>query len=294
MQYTPLFLLAFSLLVVSMLSVWLRPTIAKLHWPVQLDMVLLGLAASCAILGGYVTVLGAGELALMGGVAYAATTPGASAARKLVLTAVAALLALVLAMHLLPGFHNPRLLDNVKISTDAVPYTLYANFDKAAVGLLLLAFFCKRTTSITEFVCMLKRAAPLMAATVVGLIAVALALKLVRLDVKIPASIFAFIVTNLFFTCIAEEAFFRGLLQERLSVALANIQYGEYVAITCSALLFGVVHLASGLAYAALATLAGLGYACIYSATKRVEAPTIAHFLFNLVHFTGFTYPFLA
>lgn len=141
---------------------------------------------------------------------------------------------------------------------------------------------------------MLKKAAPLMALTIAGLIGAALALKLVKFDIKLPSNIFVFIVTNLFFTCIAEEAFFRGLLQEKFSAALANVKYGEYLVIACSAVLFGVVHLPGGVAYAALATLAGLGYAGIYSTTKRVEAPVIAHFLFNLIHFTGFTYPNLA
>ena len=294
MQFPPLFLLTFSLLIAAIVSVWLRPATTKKNWPVQLDMALLSVATLCGIIGGYVAILGAGELALLCAIAFAATLPGASPKRKVALTVVAGALALLLAVHLLPGFHNLRLLDKVNISADAAPFTLYANFDKAAVGLILLAFFCKRTSSLPEFFNVLKRAAPLMALTIVGLVVAALAFKLVKLDIKLPTSFFAFFVTNLFFTCIAEEAFFRGFLQEKFSAALANVKNGEYIVIACSALLFGLVHLAGGAAYAALATLAGLGYACIYSATKRVEAPIIAHFLFNLVHFTGFTYPYLA
>lgn len=294
MQFTPLFLLTFSLLVAAILSVWLRPTLSKYDWPVQPDMVLLGAAAIFGIVGGYVTFLGAGELILLGAMSFAAFAARAPSTKKNILTGVAALLALVMAMHFLPGFHNPRLLDNVKVSVDAVPFTLYANFDKAAAGLFLLVFFCRRTASLHDFGIMLKKAAPLAALTIVGLIGAALALKLVKVDFKLPAFTIVFLVTNLFFTCIAEEAFFRGLLQEKLSGALAKIRYGEYVAIGCSALLFGMVHLAGGAAYAALATLAGLGYACIYSVTKRVEAPVIAHFLFNFVHFTCFSYPYLA
>lgn len=294
MQYSPLLLLTFALLVVSIMSVWLRPTISKFSWPVQPDMTLLGVAALFGILGGYLTFLGAGELVVVSGIAFAATATPAPSTKKRILAVIAALLALLLAMHLLPGFHNPKLLDKVNVSAGAVPFTLYANFDKAAAGLILLVFFCRRTTSLQEFFVMLKKAAPLTALTIVGLISAALLLKIVRVDVKLPPFAFAFLITNLFFTCVAEEAFFRGLLQEKLSVGLKHFRYGEYIAIGCSALLFGVVHLAGGAAYAALATLAGLGYACIYSATKRVEAPIVAHFLFNLVHFTGFSYPYLA
>lgn len=294
MQFPPIFIFTFALLISAILSVWFRPALAKWNAPAPLDMVLLGLAVVVGILGGYVSLVGASELAIFAAIAYLATRPATTSTSKFVLTGVTMILALLLAMHVLPGFYNLRLLNSVKLSADATPYTLYANFDKAAVGLVILAFFCKRTESWAEFFGTLKKALPLTALTIVITLGAALALGIVKPDFKLPASIFVFIATNLFFTCIAEEAFFRGLLQEKLSVKLSNRQHGELIAIACSAALFGVVHFAGGLAYMALATLAGLGYACIYSATKRVEAPIIAHFLFNLLHFIGFTYPALA
>lgn len=257
-------------------------------------MSLLGLAVVAGILGGYVTLIGAGIVVAFVAAAYAATMPNAGPATKVILTTVVALLALLMAAHLLPGFNNLRVLDNVTLSADAKPYTLYANFDKAAVGLVLLAFFCRRSASWGEFSIMLKKALPLVALTCGIVIGMALVLGIVKPDFKIPDSILSFVIINLFFTCVAEEAFFRGLLQEKLSNKLSTNQFGEKVAIACSALLFGAVHLGGGLAYMALASIAGLGYACIYSATKRIEAPIVAHFLFNLIHFVGFTYPALA
>lgn len=294
MQYPPLFLLTFSLIISGILSAWRQPVLGRAIVPAALAMSLLGLAVVVGILGGYVTLVGAGVLAAFVAVAFAATRPDARPAAKIILTSVTALIALLLAAHFLPGFNNLRILDNVKLSTDAKPYTLYANFDKAAVGLVLLAFFCKRSTTWVDFNHALRKALPLVVLTVGGVLGTALVLGIVKPDFKIPDSIVSFIVINLFFTCVAEEAFFRGLLQEKLSVILSSKQYGEKCAIACSALLFGLVHLGGGLAYMALATIAGLGYACIYSATKRIEAPIVAHFLFNLVHFVGFTYPALA
>ena len=294
MQYPPLFLLTFSLVISAILSVWRQPALGRLSTPGALAMGLLGLAVIVGILGGYVTLVGAGVLAVFVAVAYAATRPGNAPVMKVVLTSVAAALALLLAVHVLPGFNNLRILDNVKLSSDSIPYTLYANFDKAAVGLVLLAFFCNRSASWAEFFATLRKSLPLIALTIGSVLGTALVLGVVKPDFKIPDSIFAFIIINLFFTCAAEEAFFRGLLQEKLSLKLATKKHGEKFAIAFSALLFGVAHLGGGLAYMALATIAGLGYACIYSATKRIEAPIVAHFLFNLVHFVGFTYPALA
>lgn len=257
-------------------------------------MAVLTLATVVAVLSGYVTLLGSAELAVFAAVAFGANSPGAKPARRMTLTVTAALLALLLAMHLLPGFHNPLLLHAVKVVPDGSPFTLYANFDKGAVGLILLAFFCKRTSSWREFFTTIKKAAPVALLTFAVAFAAALALHLVRVEVKLPPSTGVFLLTNLFFTCVAEEAFFRGFLQEKLSVALAQAKNAHLITIACSGVLFGLVHLAGGPAYMAVATLAGIGYAYIYAATKRIEASILTHFVFNMLHFIGFTYPVLA
>lgn len=38
-------------------------------------------------------------------------------------------------VHLLPGFQNLRVLNNVYISSNGIPFSLYLNFDKTAVGI---------------------------------------------------------------------------------------------------------------------------------------------------------------
>ena len=45
---------------------------------------------------------------------------------------------LLLGMHELPGFSNPLLVRDIVLVPDAVPYTLYFNFDKTIAGILLL------------------------------------------------------------------------------------------------------------------------------------------------------------
>jgi membrane protease YdiL (CAAX protease family) len=100
-----------------------------------------------------------------------------------------------------------------------------------------------------------------------------------------------FLVTNLLFTCVAEEAFFRGFLQDRLARAMAHTRYGAAFAIICSGLLFGLAHVGGGLPLILLASLVGLGSGLAYHRTQRLEAAIVTHFIVNAVHFICFTYP---
>ncbi|MBB5608953.1 MULTISPECIES: type II CAAX prenyl endopeptidase Rce1 family protein [unclassified Janthinobacterium] len=54
----------------------------------------------------------------------------------------------------------------------------------------------------------MKRAVPVMAALAIGF---------VKPDVKLPDITLQFLLVNLLLTCVAEEAFFRGLLQGRIA-----------------------------------------------------------------------------
>lgn len=208
------------------------------------------------------------------------------------------LLALALAMHKVPGFVNPVLLKGVLVSPDAIPFTQYANLDKACVGLVLLALVSQRIASMAQLRAALRTAAPIAGVTVVAVMAAALASGFVRVEPKLPAYTLQFVVVNLFFTVIAEETFFRGLIQGQLVRWLGQCwpqaRWCGLLAVVISALLFGAAHLAGGPAYAALAALAGLGYAFAYHATGRIESAIAIHLLVNTVHFIGFTYPALA
>lgn len=208
------------------------------------------------------------------------------------------LLALALAMHKVPGFVNPVLLKGVLISPDSLPFTQYANLDKACVGLVLLALVSQRMSSMAQLRTALRAVAVIAPATVLAVMAAALASGFVHIDVKLPAYTLQFIVVNLFFTVIAEETFFRGLIQGQLTRWLEQrwpqARCCGLLAVLISAVLFGAAHLGGGVAYAALAALAGLGYAYAYHATGRIEAAIATHLLVNSVHFISFSYPALA
>ncbi|MFZ6654673.1 CPBP family intramembrane glutamic endopeptidase [Undibacterium sp. TJN19] len=204
--------------------------------------------------------------------------------------ALALFVALMLAMHKVPGFHNILLLDKIRLTDDALPFTLYANFDKGMVAYLLLRMFCQRASSFKEFIVDGKRSAVPAIMTLTVLIALGLVTQFFRFHPKLPEATLLFMAVNLFFTCVAEEAFFRGLIQE-LIYRLGNKPVFGYLAILVSAILFGLAHLGGGIQYAALATVAGLGYAIVYHQSRRLEWAILTHAAFNLCHFVLFTYP---
>jgi membrane protease YdiL (CAAX protease family) len=203
------------------------------------------------------------------------------------------LLALVMAMHLLPGFNNPIVISSVSFSSDSAPYTQYLNFDKAAVGLILLAFLCSRCSTPAQWKEMLIRTWPVALITAITTLVFAWTVAYVKPDLKISSYTTIFLATNLLFTCVAEEAFFRGILQQKMADALTRFKHGDKIAIVFSAFFFGAAHTAGGPKYIILATLVGLGSAIAYARVKRIEAPIITHFTLNAVHFVFFSYPFL-
>ncbi|HEX8956307.1 MAG TPA: CPBP family intramembrane glutamic endopeptidase, partial [Burkholderiaceae bacterium] len=139
----------------------------------------------------------------------------------------------------------------------------------------------------------LRRALPIGAITVIAVLGTAMATGYVRLDPKFNETAAIFVAINLFFTVVAEEALFRGFIQQQLANMAGSAKPAAVIAALVSAMLFGAAHMGGGATFAALATLAGLGYAWAYQATGRIEAPILIHCAVNAIHFTCFTYPHL-
>lgn len=93
-------------------------------------------------------------------------------------------------------------------------------------------------------------------------------------------------MANLFFVCMAEEALFRGYLQQRLSQWL-----GARPALIVAATVFGAAHLAGGMLMVIFATLAGVIYGLAWMWSGRLWVPILFHFGLNLIHLLFFTYP---
>jgi uncharacterized protein len=219
-----------------------------------------------------------------------------SAGPRIAFTVLAAIGILVvgvlLGMHALPGFQNYRVLENVVLSSGAEPYSLYLNFDKTLVGLCILRI-CYRGLLVRaeQWRQALRRALPIAAVNVVVVALGAMALGYLTWQPKWTALFWLWAPVNLFFTCLSEEAFFRGFIQRELASGLRNVRAGGATAIFVSAVLFGLAHFGGGVSYVVLATAAGLGYAIIYHRTQSIEMSMLAHFALNATHFVLFTYP---
>ena len=282
---------AFALLALAVLALWIPAPAVRGDrdwlWPVML-------LAACAA-GKAAGVLD--SLGLAATFFYLALAFGARASERawvriplLVLTGVGALL---LALHRLPGFHNPVLLDHVQVSAGAPPFTLYANFDKAIAGIVLMGVFCAPIRARADWLPMLRRTLPVLAATLVVVLGAGVLLGVVRPDVKwLPATPW-FLVNNLLITCVTEEAFFRGFLLAGLARSMSGWRAGPAVAVVVSTVLFGLAHAAGGPLLVVFATLAGFGYAAAYLRSGRIEGAILTHFALNAVHFVAFTYPAL-
>jgi len=263
--------LTFGLLGSAICAVWIIPTQAARHYT---WMALFGAAIACGVAAGFLNTVAVVELAVFGALAYAAARTDIRRWQSIVFGTLTGVMALALAMHKLAGFSNPLLISNVRFSADATAFTQYANFDKAAVGLILLAFLCRRANTGAQWLAVLRRSLPIAALTTLMVMAIAIAVGYVAPQFKLPPYTPVFLATNLLFTCVAEEAFFRGFLQERLAKSLPATRTWQAAAILFSGVLFGVAHLGGGAVYASLATLCGLGYAYAYAVTKRSKPPS--------------------
>lgn len=284
---------SFVLLGLAICFVWLPDLSVRRHclppWlPTFLAAVITGFAV------GVLAWAALAALATLGAAAWGSLRASSVVVRRM-LTAVAATMALALALHLLPGFANPKLFDALTLSPGAAPFTQYLNFDKGAAGLVLLAAYAPRMKAWSEARRVMAVTLAVTAGTAAAVIGAALLTGYVRPDLKLLSLAPAFLATNLLFTCIPEEAFFRGLLQERLMRFLARQpHWGCWLPVLVSSLLFGAAHAAGGATFAVLATLAGLGYSIVYAITRRTEAAVLTHFAINALQFVGFTYPYLA
>lgn len=191
-----------------------------------------------------------------------------------------------LAFHLIPGFNNLRYLSHTPIGIKSVPFSFYFNADKALLPFIFLIFIP------TLFVCNpLKEANKLqwlmLLIAIPVLLLVAVKLGGLAIELHLPHWLPAFILANLFFVSLAEEALFRGVIQQTLSRYLP-----PYVALLIAAIIFGFTHFAGGVLLVIFASLAGVIYGLAWMWSGRIWVSTAFHFTLNLTHLLFFTYPF--
>lgn len=194
----------------------------------------------------------------------------------------------------IPGIYNWKVASQLKVSADGLPYSMYFTFDKSLIALFFL-WFAPFTVANEG-----KWKPNLHVGLLIGMLAVLVLIPLsyylgyVKLDLKTTNFFILWAIHNLLFTCIAEEALFRGMIQAFLMRWWQNWPGGKWAAILITAVLFGAAHFKGGITYILLAAVAGVLYGYAFSRTRQIEASVITHFWVNMVHFLAFTYPALA
>ncbi|MUL16877.1 CPBP family intramembrane glutamic endopeptidase [Aliivibrio fischeri] len=192
---------------------------------------------------------------------------------------------IALFLHLIPGFNNAKVLDAVVTGPLSVPFTLYLNLDKPLIlfGLLLAYPALLGSKASINKKALIYTAIPLF-----SLLPLAWGLGALKPEFTIPNWWWLFALNNLLLTCVAEEAFFRGFIQQSLSK-----RFGWIAGVAVASVLFGAAHIGGGLLLAVFATLAGVGYGLAFHYSSRLWVAVAFHFLFNFIHLVFFTYPIM-
>lgn len=242
------------------------------------------------IMGLFQDILNWPAIAILGAIALLAWVRVENPTHRVVQLGSEALLVLIAAgllLHLLPGFNNLHIVDEVQAGPNSLPFSFAYNFDKALIPFVLLA-------ALPTLFRAQKHPAPhgilwlLLLAAIPLLLYVAVLLGGLGFERHWPDWLGSFVLANLFFVCLAEEAFFRGYLQQRLRQKIGGV-----AALLIASLLFGLVHFPGGALLVIFATLAGLIYGLAWHWSGRLWVATGVHFLLNLTHLLFFTYPAL-
>ena len=282
-------LLCYSVLYLAVACLWLPASI----WGQPLWLILAASAGFIALISGQLTPLGLGLAVLYLFITYRFSQTTDPKEKGLIGLLLAAL-SVLLGAHLLPGFYNLKVLDTMAISADGLPFTIYLNLDKTLVALGLLGWCIPRLSTRQEWRQLLQFLLSRSLILLPPIFILALASGKVHWDPKLPSSTLLWMLTNLLFVCTAEEAFFRGFLQQQLSLLWQNRALQKVLPLALASFFYGLSHFAGGPLYVAFVTLAGLGYGWVYQKTGCIEASILLHFALNASHFLFFTYPSLS
>ena len=284
--------LPFILLLAAVLGLWIHRTV----WVSALvAAILLGILTGALH---WLAAVWVGALAILA-LAYVRTRDHATLPNKAVWQTLAGIVfvlyALAMSLPLLPGFHRVVLVEAQSLSPGAAPYAISVGFPKVATGIIILGLINPLLVqSWRELGRVLLRALPIFVITAVIGMVVVVAMGYSRFAPKWTPLFLLFAPVNLFFTCLSEEAFFRGFIQQELSCIGSRRVLASAIALVVAAILFGLAHFAGGWAYIVAAAIAGLGYGWAFMRTQRIEAAMAVHFGVNATHFLLFVYPALA
>lgn len=252
-------------------------------------LVLLGLTLLSALFIGRIELIAFASTLVVLGVAYRLPMLASNQKTKPVYYlgwSVVIIWCVMLFVHLIPGFNNLQVLNKVTAGPLSAPFSMYLNLDKP---LALFALFLAYPFLLGSEAKGRVKLALLVMILLLSLLPIAAMLGALKPELSFPSWWWLFALNNLILTCVAEEALFRGFVQQSLSR-----RFDWRLGLVIASILFGLAHFAGGPLLIVFATLAGLGYGLVFHFTGRLWCAVLAHFLFNFCHLVFFTYPILA
>lgn len=283
----PLSLISYSLLLISILSLWIKQDIKIWGTITAASLV-------CSVISDRIDIIGIISIVILCLLYHTVNRINLILFIRVTSGVLAVILSVMLAAHLIPGFNNWKIADNISLTETSLPYSMYLNMDKTLVGLAILSLGFPLVKSLKEWSSVLRSILPIFLVGLIVLASVSQISGYTHWDFKFPNLFFVWALINLIFTCVSEEAFFRGFLQKNLFKILRGYKYGNILSLITVSILFGLAHFAGGFKYVILSAIAGIVYGYAYQKTERIEASILCHFGVNTFHFIFLTYPAFA
>jgi|TARA_Y100000389_G_C17430792_1_gene502464 uncharacterized protein len=202
----------------------------------------------------------------------------------------------LLIAHKIPGFHNYKMLSDVKLSQGARDFSLWYNFDKGALSFIFLFYYINQFREKIN----IKNSAKILTlsyliATPILMIC-AIKMNYVIFDINKFANIELIIfilIKMIFFTVIVEEIIYRFFAMNYFQDVFLATKYNKILSCIVASLIFSLIHYYGGIIFMILSFIAGLFFGGIYLKTRNIQSAIILHFLTNFTHLLFFSYPSL-
>jgi len=159
------------------------------------------------------------------------------------------------------------------------------------IGLFPLAFLALLARNVKDWISVIK--GTLIGCAGIAILAiVATASGATTWQFKVPTFAAARLLSNLFLTCIPEEGFYRGFIQNTFCKYFENVRLGKILALVATSILFTAAHIywSPSVEILAFVFLASLLYGGVYLISGKLESAILCHFLLNAIHMMFFSY----
>ena len=191
-------------------------------------------------------------------------------------------------------FNYPLMFSQSQLHPGGFAFDLRVNTAKLLAGWIVIVLFWRNTKNVID-VFGQNTFARVVFTVFMALAINGLAYQLLNLHwySKEMGLIAQFLLVNVLVTCVAEEAFFRVLIQRRLMISCEGLPFWVRltVPLVTTTVLFLAVHGELTTAQFFVHAIAGLSYGLLYSITGNVWYCVALHAGVNAIHFTFLTYP---